>query len=152
MITLSVDHPDIFDFIRVKQNASSVKYANISVRVTDEFMKAVVEAGDFTLRFGNGVVRTMERTIRARELWNELIKSAKPGLMFWDTIKNNSPSEYNGMEVITTNPLRAASAGLRGMRPGCPEPARLRARAVHGQRKDGLGVAGEGGALLHKVP
>lgn len=108
MITLSVDHPDIFDFIRVKQNASSVKYANISVRVTDEFMKAVVEAGDFTLRFGNGVVRTMERTIRARELWNELIKSARdwaePGLMFWDTIKNNSPSEYNGMEVITTNP------------------------------------------------
>ena len=108
MITLSVDHPDIFDFIRVKQNTSSVKYANISVRITDEFMNAVVANGDFTLRFGNGVVRTVERTIKARELWNEMIKSARdwaePGLMFWDTIKRNSPSEYNGMEVITTNP------------------------------------------------
>jgi ribonucleoside-diphosphate reductase alpha chain len=108
MITLSVDHPDIFDFIRVKQNATSVKYANISVRVTDEFMQAVEADGDFTLRFGNGVVRKVERTVKARALWNELIQSARdwaePGLMFWDTIKKNSPSEYNGMEVITTNP------------------------------------------------
>jgi ribonucleoside-diphosphate reductase alpha chain len=108
MITISVDHPDIFEFIKAKQNNSSVKYANISVRVTDEFMKAVESDGDFTLRFGNGVVRTVERTVKARELWNALIKSARdwaePGLMFWDTIKKNSPSEYNGMEVITTNP------------------------------------------------
>ncbi|VVB77207.1 Vitamin B12-dependent ribonucleoside-diphosphate reductase [uncultured archaeon] len=108
MITISVDHPDIFDFIKVKQNITSVKYANISVRVTDEFMKAVEADGSFTLRFGNGVVNTIERTVKARELWNTLIKSARdwaePGLMFWDTIKRNSPSEYNGMEVITTNP------------------------------------------------
>ncbi len=117
MITISVDHPDIFDFIRVKQNLSSVKYANISVRVTDEFMNAVVADGDFTLRFGVGTPREVERKIRARELWNELIQSARdwaePGLMFWDTIKKNSPSEYNGMEVITTNPCLSASTFLQ---------------------------------------
>ena len=108
MITISVDHPDIFDFIRVKQDTTSVKYANTSVRVTDEFMNAVESDGNFTLRFGNGVVKTVERTIKARELWNTLIKSARdwaePGLMFWDTIKKNSPSEYNGMEILGTNP------------------------------------------------
>ena len=46
--------------------------------------------------------------MKARDLWNELIKSARdwaePGVMFWDTMKRFSPSEYNGMEIITTNP------------------------------------------------
>jgi len=108
MITMRVDHPDIFEFVKIKQNLSSVRYANISVRVTDEFMRAVEEDGDFTLKFENDVVKKMERKIKARELWGLLIKSARdwaePGLMFWDTIKKYSPSEYNGMEVITTNP------------------------------------------------
>ncbi len=108
MITLSVEHPDIFDFIRVKRDLKSVRYANISVRVTDAFMRAVEEDKDFTLHFENKVVQRMERTIRARDLWNEIIKSARdwaePGIMFWDTIKRGSPSEYNGMEVLTTNP------------------------------------------------
>lgn len=108
MITINIDHPDIFDFIKVKQNLSNVRYANISVRVTDAFMRAVEADKEFTLRFGNGVVKTIERRIRARDLWHELIHSARdwaePGVMFWDTMKRFSPSEYNGMEVITTNP------------------------------------------------
>jgi ribonucleoside-diphosphate reductase alpha chain len=108
MITISIDHPDIFDFIKVKQNLRSVRYANISVRVTDGFMHAVEADKEFTLRFGNSVVKTIERKIRARDLWHELIQSARdwaePGVMFWDTMKRFSPSEYNGMEVITTNP------------------------------------------------
>jgi ribonucleoside-diphosphate reductase alpha chain len=108
MITLSVEHPDIFDFIRVKRDLKSVRYANISVRVTDDFMRAVESDSEFTLHFENKVVQRMEKTIRARDLWNEIVKSARdwaePGIMFWDTIKRGSPSEYNGMEVITTNP------------------------------------------------
>lgn len=108
MITISVEHPDVFDFIRIKRDLKSVRYANISVRVTDAFMRAVEEDKDFALHFENSVVGRFERKIRARDLWNELIKSARswaePGIMFWDTIKRFSPSEYNGMEVITTNP------------------------------------------------
>ena len=108
MITISVEHPDVFDFIRIKRDLKSVRYANISVRVTDDFMHAVEDDKEFTLHFENKIVGRMERKIRARELWTELIKSARdwaePGIMFWDTIKRYSPSEYNGMEVITTHP------------------------------------------------
>ncbi len=108
MITISVDHPDIFDFIRIKRDMRNVRYANISVRITDEFMRAVEKDTDFTLRYENDVVGRVERKIRARELWNELVQSARdwaePGLLFWDAVKRDSPSEYNGMEVVGTNP------------------------------------------------
>ena len=108
MITMSVDHPDVLEFIKVKRNLSTVKYANISVRITDEFMKAVEANEEFALRYGSGVTGRIEKKVSARYLWEEIVKSARdwaePGLMFWDTIKRFSPSEYNGMEVITTNP------------------------------------------------
>jgi ribonucleoside-diphosphate reductase alpha chain len=108
MITMSVDHPDIMQFITVKRNLANVRYANISVRITDEFMNAVKSDKDFTLRFENKVVGRIERTVKAREIWDELVKSARdwaePGLIFWDTVKKYSPSEYNGMEVLSTNP------------------------------------------------
>jgi ribonucleoside-diphosphate reductase alpha chain len=108
MITIGIDHPDVLDFIKAKRDLKAVRYANISVRVTDEFMHAVEADKDFTLRFESEVVGRVERKIRARDLWEELIKTtrdwAEPGLIFWDTIKRYSPSEYNGMEIITTNP------------------------------------------------
>jgi ribonucleoside-diphosphate reductase alpha chain len=108
MITLRVDHPDIFDFIHVKQNLEKVRYANISVRVTDEFMKAVENDEEFTLWYENNIIGRVEKKVKAREIWNELIHSAwkwaEPGIMFWDTMKRESPSEYNGMEIVTTNP------------------------------------------------
>ncbi|MHB1829855.1 MAG: TSCPD domain-containing protein [Candidatus Micrarchaeaceae archaeon] len=112
MITLSVDHPDIMQFITVKRNLANVRYANISVKITDEFMKAVRDDTDFTLRFENKVVGRIERVVKAREVWDELIKSARdwaePGLIFWDSVKRYSPSEYNGMEVVGTNPCVTA--------------------------------------------
>lgn len=108
MITLSVDHPDVTEFIKVKQNLKKVRYANISLRITDEFMRAVEADTDFTLKFENQKAGKVEKKVRAREVWKELIQAARdwaePGLIFWDTVKRFSPSEYNGMEVITTNP------------------------------------------------
>jgi ribonucleoside-diphosphate reductase alpha chain len=108
MITTSVDHPDIFEFIRVKKNLKRIRYANISVRLTDEFMQAVENNSEFTLRYERGKVKKIEKKIMAKELWDELVKTARdwaePGIMFWDTVKKYSPSEYNGMEVIGTNP------------------------------------------------
>lgn len=108
MITIRVDHPDIFDFIKVKRNLNLVRYANISVRITDEFMRAVKENGDFTLWYENDIVGRIEKKIRARDLWHDLVRSARdwaePGLIFWDAVKRGSPSEYNGMDVVTTNP------------------------------------------------
>ncbi len=107
MITLSVDHPDIMDFITVKRNLAQVRHANISVRITDEFMRAVKDDKEFTLKFKNEKVN-VERKVRARDVWKELVTSARdwaePGLVFWDTMVKYSPSEYNGMNIISTNP------------------------------------------------
>lgn len=109
MITIGVDHPDVLDFIDIKNDPArtKVKFANISVKVTDEFMKAVEEDRDFELRFENEKAR-MCKKIRARDLWEKLVKSAwasaEPGVIFWDTVKNGSPTEYNGMEIHGFNP------------------------------------------------
>jgi ribonucleoside-diphosphate reductase alpha chain len=107
MITIGVDHPDVADFINVKRDLKRVNYANISVKITDDFMRAVETDGDFLLHFKNDKVE-VNRTVRAREVWKSLIKgawlSAEPGVLFWDTIKRDSTTEYNGMEVQGVNP------------------------------------------------
>jgi ribonucleoside-diphosphate reductase alpha chain len=112
MITIADDHPDVLAFTRIKRNQNKVRYANISVRISDAFMRAVENDGDWTLRFDNNRVH-MQETVKAREIWRELIYGAthyaEPGVIFWDTMKRWSPSEYNGMNVITTNPCSEIS-------------------------------------------
>ena len=107
MITIRVDHPDVMEFIGVKKDLKKVNYANISVKITDDFMQAVETDGDFLLHFKNEKVE-MNKTVRARDVWKALIKgawqSAEPGVLFWDTIKRDSTTEYNGMEVQGVNP------------------------------------------------
>ncbi len=110
MITISDSHPDVLDFCKIKRNRSSVRYANISVRVTDNFMRAVENDDEWLLHYENaedGI--EVKRTIRARELWNELTVGARdwaePGCLFWDTIRSYSSSDrYPGMEAVSTNP------------------------------------------------
>ncbi|MBI1729488.1 adenosylcobalamin-dependent ribonucleoside-diphosphate reductase [Candidatus Acetothermia bacterium] len=110
MITISCEHPDLLDFIEVKNDPSrtKVQYANISVRLTDAFMKAVEKNEEFTLRYENDVIGEFTRKVNAREVWKKLIQnahaSAEPGLIFWDNMVKESTTEYNGMNVTTTNP------------------------------------------------
>jgi ribonucleoside-diphosphate reductase alpha chain len=107
MITIRVDHPDVLDFINVKRDLKKVNYANISVKITDDFMKAVENDGEFTLHFKNDKVEVTRRA-KARDIWRQLIRGAwesdEPGVLFWDTIKRESTTEYNGMEVQGVNP------------------------------------------------
>ena len=107
MITIADNHPDVTDFVKIKRNLDRVRYANISVRVSDAFMRAVEDDLAWGLGFENDKA-AFHRTVRARDLWGELIKGARdfaePGLIFWDTTKRWSTSEYNGMQVFTTNP------------------------------------------------
>ncbi|HKX19672.1 MAG TPA: adenosylcobalamin-dependent ribonucleoside-diphosphate reductase, partial [bacterium] len=107
MITIADDHPDVLAFTKVKRNLDKVRYANISVRISDALMRAVEADQPWTLKFKNNRVN-IERTVQAREIWNELIYGAthhaEPGVIFWDTIKRWSTSEYNNMNVTTTNP------------------------------------------------
>lgn len=106
MISMNIDHPDIEEFITVKDDLTKVTGANISVKVTDEFMKAV-EGGDYFTKesFGGQFLKAIE----ARNLWNKLIhqawKSAEPGILFWDRIIENSPADcYKDFQTISTNP------------------------------------------------
>jgi len=77
MITIDVNHPDVLDFVGIKNDPTrlKVKNANISVKVSDDFMKAVEEDNEFELKFENEKV-TVSKRIRARDLWEMLVKSA----------------------------------------------------------------------------
>ena len=105
MLTLRVDHPDIEDFISIKNdsNRSKVQYANISVLITHEFMQAIESDTDFDLRWGGKVYRT----VRARDLWDKIItsahQSAEPGIIFWDTMREYHNVEYAN-PLTSTNP------------------------------------------------
>jgi ribonucleoside-diphosphate reductase alpha chain len=86
MGVLRVDHPDILDFVRAKQDNTTLRRFNISVGITDTFMHAVMNDTDFDLKFNGEVVKT----IRAVELWDEIMQAtwdwAEPGVLFLDTI------------------------------------------------------------------
>jgi ribonucleoside-diphosphate reductase alpha chain len=105
MLTMRVDHPDIEDFVTIKNdhNRRKVQYANISCLITHEFMRAVMDDTDFDLRW-NG--RTF-KTVRARELWRKIIEnahaSAEPGIIFWDTMREYHNVEYAN-PLVSTNP------------------------------------------------
>lgn len=114
MLSISVEHPEIETFINIKRNLDKVTGANISVRVTDEFMRAVKADTDFTLRFPCEAPITensMTRVVRAREIWDQMMAaatdSAEPGVLFWDTIIKNSPADIygdRGFKTVSTNP------------------------------------------------
>lgn len=124
MLSMSINHPDIEEFITKKQDLTKVTGANISVKVTDEFMQAVIEDKDYVLRYpvDSDVCVTVEtynepvkyeqqyfRKVRARELWNTLMhcawNTAEPGIMFEGAMHNYSPDGvYPDFRMIGTNP------------------------------------------------
>ena len=112
MITMDVRHPDIEQFVTMKHDLTKVTGANVSVKITDDFMRAVQNDEEYTLRFPVEAKKPkFSKTIKAKELWNTIVesatKTAEPGLMMWDNILNNLPAnEYadQGFKTITTNP------------------------------------------------
>ena len=112
MLSISIQHPDAEHFIDAKLEAGKVTGANISVKITDEFMNAVVSDGQFTQQFPIEVPDPkVTREIQASELWKKIIhnawKSAEPGILFWDTIRRESvPDCYAdlGFKTVSTNP------------------------------------------------
>lgn len=112
MLTIDIAHPDVENFVTIKQDLSKVTGANISVRLSDEFMKAVVEDKEYTHRWPIDAPleeATYVKTIRAKELWETIIscahKTAEPGLIFWDRQHWYSTSSvYPGFENSSTNP------------------------------------------------
>ncbi len=114
MAVLRVDHPDVEDFITSKTNENHITNFNISVGITDAFMKAVKEDKDWELRFPDisemkhrkfsgtidqaekdGITIRTYRTVKARELFNKIVKQAhhngEPGVLFLDASNRSNP-------------------------------------------------------------
>jgi ribonucleoside-diphosphate reductase alpha chain len=112
MITVSVHHPQIMEFVKIKQNITRVTGANISIRLTDEFMRAVKKGDNYHQRWPvDSKTPHVSQMVDAKELWDEIIKSAhgfaEPGLLFWDTAKKMTPSDVyyeEGFGSTSTNP------------------------------------------------
>lgn len=133
MLSMSINHPDIEEFITKKQDLTKVTGANISVKVTDEFMQAVENDKDYILRFPidesvpQGLMieempynelwffsdddhpNSFFKKVRARELWNTLMhcawNTAEPGIMFEGAMHNYSPDGvYPDFKMVGTNP------------------------------------------------
>lgn len=112
MLSVSIKHPDAEAFIDAKMTEGKVTGANVSVKIDDDFMKAVTEATPYRQQYpidSKEPIYTKE--IDAAQLWGKIIhnawKSAEPGVLFWDTIKRESiPDCYAdlGFETVSTNP------------------------------------------------
>ena len=103
MGVLRVDHPDIEDFIESKTNSTNLTQFNISVGVTDEFMKAVVDGTEFDLKYEGRIYKRVD----ARYLWDKLMRAtwdwAEPGILFIDRI-NEMNNLYYCETIAATNP------------------------------------------------
>ena len=110
MISLDCTHPDLEKFISVKNDLTKVTAANISVRVSDDFMRAVENDEDWKLSFYRAETdETIEKTVRAKEIFYQLCDNnydyAEPGLLFWDLIRDyNMLSEYDDFSYAGVNP------------------------------------------------
>ena len=103
MGVLRVDHPDIAEFIRIKNNSTTLTQFNLSVGVTDAFMQAVKDDTTFDLTFEGRVYDT----INARALWDDILRStwdwAEPGILFIDRINQKNNLHYCET-IAATNP------------------------------------------------
>jgi len=112
MLSCSVLHPDSEAFIDAKLEQGKVTGANISIKLTDEFMKASINSGMFTQLFPiDSDTPLITKQIDANKLWKKIIhnawKSAEPGILFWDTVMRESvPDCYqqHGFKTVSTNP------------------------------------------------
>ncbi|MBC8600332.1 adenosylcobalamin-dependent ribonucleoside-diphosphate reductase [Parabacteroides acidifaciens] len=112
MLSVSIKHPDSESFIDAKMTEGKVTGANVSVKIDDEFMQAVVNGTPYKQQYPiNSSEPTTVKEIDAAALWKKIIhnawKSAEPGVLFWDTILRESvPDSYAdlGFRTVSTNP------------------------------------------------
>ena len=112
MLSISVKHPDAEHFIDAKMESGKVTGANVSVKINDEFMKAVVEGSTYTQQYPiDSDEPTHVNKIDARTLWGKIVhnawKSAEPGILFWDTVTRESVADSysdEGFKTVSTNP------------------------------------------------
>ncbi|KVW95635.1 adenosylcobalamin-dependent ribonucleoside-diphosphate reductase [Thiobacillus denitrificans] len=104
MATLRCDHPDIETFVDAKRDPAVLRHFNLSVQVSDAFMAAVANDGDWPLVFPG---LSSARMVKARELWQRILHAAydtaEPGVLFVDTINRDNTLAYQE-RLTATNP------------------------------------------------
>lgn len=124
MLSIDCHHPDLIDFINLKSDPNLCTKANISVMVTDDFMKAVVENDMWDMTYYRPESdETVTKSMMARDIFKLLAKrnweSAEPGILYWDTINNynlihNTGFRYAGVNPCAEEPLPAGGSCLLG--------------------------------------
>ena len=125
MISIDCHHPDLLEFIDIKTKPDSVTKANISVKVTDDFMQAVKDDKEWMMSFTRPETgETITKTARAVDIFNKLCQNnwdwAEPGILFWDRIENwnllsnNDEFYYAGTNPCAEEPLPAGGSCLLG--------------------------------------
>ena len=114
MLTISCMHPEIETFINIKRNKLVANDCNMSIKWTDEFMKAVKEGTDVTLRWPVDATPENARAtkvVNAAAIFDQFVRAnweaAEPGGLFWDTVLRMSPADcYKdlGFQTLATNP------------------------------------------------
>lgn len=124
MISMDINHPDIEEFIDVKTDLEKVTKANISIRINDDFMNAVLNKSMYKCKFKLNNEEEIVKEFDAYKLFMKLIVNnwdfAEPGILFWDNIeKNHLLSEdknfkYAGVNPCAEEPLPAGGSCLLG--------------------------------------
>jgi len=112
MLSVNVKHPDSEEFIDAKMTNGKVTGANVSVKLTDEFMEAALNNKPFQQQYPiTGDNPKMVKDVDASKIWKKVIhnawKSAEPGILFWDKVQSESiPDCYpeHGFKTVSTNP------------------------------------------------
>lgn len=110
LIACNVHHPEVVNFARSKMEIDTP--VNISVQITDAFMRALERDGEYTQQFPvDSDNPSVKQRAKASEVWNEIVDSAwqmaEPGVLFWDTVLRESPADCyddKGFRTVTCNP------------------------------------------------
>ena len=112
MLSISAKHPDTESFINAKMEEGKVTGANVSVKIDDDFMRAVINNKPYMQQYPVDAANpTFTKEADAKKIWDKIIhnawSSAEPGVLFWDTvIRESVPDSYAdlGFKTVSTNP------------------------------------------------
>lgn len=123
MISIDCKHPDLENFINLKSDLNVCTKANISVRVSNEFMNAVIDDKDWELEFTTDTQK-ITKTVKAKSIFKLLAQRnwemAEPGILYWDTITSYNMLDkdpnfsYEGVNPCAEEPLPAGGSCLLG--------------------------------------
>ena len=117
MLSISCDHPDLEEFIDIKSDLNKINKANLSIRVTDEFMLAVQNDTDYELKFERPETdEIITKTVRAKKIFEKFVYMcwdyAEPAFLYWDSVENwnlmsNNPNfKYGGTNPCFTGDMK----------------------------------------------